>query len=319
MDDSARRARIDEALGILRAVGMPAGQLNDRTALVLLALVELRADAPWGSAQASLRGVTPMMGFIRAEYGVDYAPNTRETIRRFSLHQLVQAGVVVENPDQPTRPVNSPRWCYQISPAALQLLQSFGAAGWPEALDAFLGAIGSLRDRYAHEREMYRLPVRFPDGLVVRDITLSPGGQNQVVKAILEEFSPRFTPGAQVVYVGDAGEKWAIFDREELASLGVHVDEHGKMPDVVLHHKDRGWLVLVEAVTSHGPVNAKRVIELRTLFAASTAGLVFVTAFPDRATLARYLTDIAWETEVWVAEAPSHLVHFNGERFLGPY
>lgn len=97
------------------------------------------------------------------------------------------------------------------------------------------------------------------------------------------------------------------------------VDGHGKMPDVVVHHVERGWLVLVEAVTSHGPMNPKRVVELRELFASSTAGLVLVTAFEDRATFARYLPDIAWETEVWIAEAPTHLVHFNGERFLGPY
>jgi hypothetical protein len=166
---------------------------------------------------------------------------------------------------------------------------------------------------------MLRLPVRFPDGLVVRDVALSPGGQNQVVKAVLEAFSPRFTPGAHVVYVGDAGEKWAFFDQARLSGLGVQVDVHGKMPDVVLHDEVRGWLVLVEAVTSHGPVSPKRLVELRALFAGASAGLVFVTAFPDRATMARYLSDVAWETEVWVAEAPSHLVHFNGERFLGPY
>jgi hypothetical protein len=35
--------------------------------------------------------------------------------------------------------------------------------------------------------------------------------------------------------------------------------------------------------------------------------------------MSRYLGEIAWETEVWVADAPSHLIHFNGERFLGPY
>lgn len=316
---NGRRARIDEALGILRAVGMPAGQLNDRTALVLLALVELRADNPWTAAGSSLRGVTPMMGFIREHYGVDYAPNTRETIRRFSLHQMVQASLATENPDQPTRPVNSPKWCYQVSPAALRLVRAFGTEAWSAELAAFHGGAGQLRERYAQEREMYRLPVQFPDGMMVRDVTLSPGGQNRVVKAVLEEFSPRFTPGARVVYVGDAGEKWAIFDREHLASLGVQVDAHGKMPDVVLNHEAKGWLVLVEAVTSHGPMNPKRIVELRSLFAGATSGLVFVTAFPDRATMARYLSDVAWETEVWVAEAPSHLVHFNGERFLGPY
>lgn len=94
---------------------------------------------------------------------------------------------------------------------------------------------------------------------------------------------------------------------------------HGKMPDVVIHHTQKNWLVLVEAVTSHGPVNAKRRGELKTLFKNSKAGLVFVTAFLSRQGLVKYLPEISWETEVWVAESPSHLIHFNGERFLGPY
>ena len=317
--NDAQRSRVHEALDILRAVGMPQGQLNERTALVLLALVELRPEHPWSSAGSSLRGVTPMMGFIREQYGVDYAPNTRETIRRFSLHQMVQAGLAVQNPDEPRRPVNSPRWCYQVSTPAQRLLRAFGSPEWASELPRFLGELGELQARYAQERDMLKLPVRFPDGLLVRDIALSPGGQNQVVKAVLEAFCPRFTPGAHVIYVGDAGEKWALFDQARLAALGVQVDAHGKMPDVVLHDEARGWLILVEAVTSHGPMSPKRLVELRAIFAGASAGLVFVTAFPDRSTMARYLSDVAWETEVWVAEAPSHLVHFNGERFLGPY
>jgi hypothetical protein len=95
--------------------------------------------------------------------------------------------------------------------------------------------------------------------------------------------------------------------------LGVKIEEHGKMPDVVVHHVARNWLVLIEAVTSHGPVNPKRRQELKGLFAGSKAGLVFVTTFHDRHKM------ISWETEVWVAESPTHLIHFNGERFLGPY
>ncbi len=91
------------------------------------------------------------------------------------------------------------------------------------------------------------------------------------------------------------------------------------MPDVVLHWAAKNWLLLVEAVTSHGPVDGKRHGELANLFAGCNAGLVYVTAFPNRAVMARYLAEIAWETEVWVADAPSHLIHFNGERFLGPY
>lgn len=91
------------------------------------------------------------------------------------------------------------------------------------------------------------------------------------------------------------------------------------MPDVVLHFTAKNWLLLVEFVTSHSPVDGKRHAELAKLFAGSPAGLVYVTAFPNRAIMSRYLGEIAWETEVWVADAPSHLIHFNGVRFLGPY
>jgi hypothetical protein len=109
------------------------------------------------------------------------------------------------------------------------------------------------------------------------------------------------------------------FEESLLVKLGVEVETHGKMPDVVLHYPDRNWLLLVESVTSHGPVDGKRHAELAKLFAKSKAGLVYVTAFPNRSVMSRYLGEIAWETEVWVADAPSHLIHFNGERFLGPY
>lgn len=152
-----------------------------------------------------------------------------------------------------------------------------------------------------------------------KEITLSPGGQNVLVKAIIEEFCPRFTPGGKLIYVGDTDEKWAYFDHEALAQLGVQIESHGKMPDVVVHHVARNWLVLIEAVTSHGPVNAKRHNELKALFKDSRGGLVFVTTFLTRRDLVKYLHDISWQTEVWVAEAPTHMIHFNGERFLGPY
>jgi len=122
-----------------------------------------------------------------------------------------------------------------------------------------------------------------------------------------------------LIYAGDTGEKWGYFDAVSLGELGVNVDAHGKMPDVVLYYPERNWLLLIESVTSHGPVDGNRHAELARLFARATAGLVYVTAFPNRVIMSRYLGEIAWETEVWVADAPSHLIHFNGERFLGPY
>jgi len=152
-----------------------------------------------------------------------------------------------------------------------------------------------------------------------KSIQLSPGEHSELIRAIIEDFAARFAPGAVLIYAGDTGEKWGYFDALLLAKLGVTVESHGKMPDVALHYPERNWLILVESVTSHGPVDGKRHAELAKLFRDSKGGIVYVTAFPNRATMGRYLAEIAWETEVWVADAPSHLIHFNGERFLGPY
>jgi hypothetical protein len=301
---------------VLRDLEVPREQQNVRSALTLLALLDLKPRTPWSEAANPLRGITEMMDYFAREYGVEYAPNTRETVRRFTVHQFVDAGFVLKNPDKPDRPVNSPQAVYQVEAGALEVFRSFGTPAWKKRLSAYLKAIGTLRQKYAREREMERIPVHLPLG---GDVTLSPGGQNELIKLIVEEFCPRFTPGGRVLYVGDADDKWACFDEPRVKELGIVVDSHGKMPDVVVHHEKKNWLVLIEAVTSHGPVNAKRHGELKALFKGSKAGLVFVTAFESRAAMVRYLNEISWETEVWAAESPTHLIHFNGERFLGPY
>jgi hypothetical protein len=311
-----RNKKIEEALTILRALEMPRAQQNERSALTLLALLDLKPDTPWDAAKAPLIGITPMMTFFSEHYGKTYAPNSRETVRRFTVHQFVQAALVVPNPDDPSRPVNSPKAVYQIEPKALELLRTFGAAKWEQALARYLWSIETLKAQYGQARQMSRLAVVLPEGQV---LSLSPGGQNELIKMIVEEFCPRFTPGAKVIHVGDTDDKWAIFDKAALTKLGVVVDSHGKMPDVVIHHVAQDWLILIEAVTSHGPVNPKRRQELASLFKDSTAGLVYVTAFLSRKAMVKYLGDISWETEVWVADAPDHMIHFNGERFLGPY
>ena len=187
---------------------------------------------------------------------------------------------------------------------------------WHDELDGLPCEAPDLAARYAKAREQNLVPVQIAPG---KEIKLSPGEHSELIRAIIESFAARFVPGAVLIYAGDTGEKWSYFEEPLLAKLGVEVETHGKMPDVVLHYPDRHWLLLVESVTSHGPVDGKRHAELAKLFAGSKAGLVYVTAFPNRSIMSRYLGEIAWETEVWVADAPSHLIHFNGERFLGPY
>lgn len=311
-----RSHKITEAGDFLGALNFDAERCNQRSSLVLLALLDLVPDRDWSqAADPSLRTVA-IIEWIETHYDVHYAPNTRETIRRQTLHQFIEAALVVENPDEPLRPVNSPKWCYQISSRALDLAQRWETPAFAESLREYLKDLPGLRARYGRARELQRIPVVLPDGGAV---TLSPGGQNMLIKEMVEVFCGYFTPDGRVLYIGDAGDKWMSFAEDEFHALGVQVDQHGKMPDLVVHMPDRNWLVLLEAASSHGPVDGKRRGELASLFAGSTAGLVYVSCFPSRDEMRKYLSRIAWESEVWCADNPTHLIHFDGERFLGPY
>jgi len=307
---------VEQAIQVLKSIGLPRGQQNERSALCLLALLNLSPGKSWNEAENPLMGITPVMDWVRAHYQKAYAPNSRETFRRFTMHQLLQAAVVVYNPDAPGRPVNSPKAVYQVERDALTLFRSFGGPLWNLNLSSYLARRVTLTAKYARSRRQNKIPVQLTTG---KRISLSPGRHSDLIRAVIEDFAPRFAPGSALIYAGDTADKWGYFNEKALNRLGVRVDWHGKMPDVVLHLPARNWLLLVECVTSHGPVDSKRRIELADLFADAMAELVYVTALPDRATMSRYATEIAWETEVWVADAPSHLIHYNGERFLGPY
>jgi len=306
--------RVEEALGILAAIGIPREQQNERSALTLLALANLSPKFAWSDVTAPLRRITEMMDWMRDHYGIRYAPNTRETIRRQTVHQFVRHGLLVENPDKPDRPINSPKWCYQLTPTALELLASFGSPDFDTELKRFVkNSTGAL---HARHRDLPRESVRLPDGATIE---LSAGGQNELIRAIVEEFAPRFVQQPKILLLGDAADKEVLIDVATMAALCIHLPPRGKAPDVLIHDAARDWLIVIEAVTSHGPVDQKRKNEMTELFASARPGLVFVTAFPDRKTFARFHAAIAWETEVWVADAPDHMIHFNGVRFLGPY
>lgn len=301
---------------ILEALGFPSRQRNEVAAYTLLALAGLGPRGKWREAQAPLMGITPIIGFIAEKHSVRYAPNTRETVRDEAVKHFVEYGLLVRNPDQPGRPVTSGKTVYQLEPAALELLRAFGGSDWPHLLAGYLEGRAGLLKELRRSRAMVRIPVTLPGG---EKITLSPGGQNPLIGEIVREFCPRFAPGGEVLYLGDAEDKFAHLQAGRLREIGVDLPAAAKIPDVMIHDHRRNWLLLVEAVTSAGPVDAKRRKELKSLFEGCSAGLVFVTCFESRKAMQGFLSQIAWESEVWIAEDPEHLIHFNGERYLGPY
>lgn len=295
---------------------MPRPQQNEITALCLLCLLDMTPNKFWNQASNPLVGITPIMEWSRQNYGKNYAPNTRETFRRQSMHQFVEAGICLYNPDEPSRAVNSPKAVYQIEPKLLQVLRTYGTAQYKRMLHAYQQQRQTLVQIYARERKMAMIPLQIPNG---QTINLSAGLHSQLIKDIILSFGGIYVSSGTLVYVGDTGNKHGFFNVELLGSLGVQLDNHGKLPDVVIYSQEKNWLFLIESVTTHGPIDHKRYKELTALFKDCTAGLVFVSAFPDSKTYAKYSSVIAWETEVWIAEAPTHMIHFNGTRFLGPY
>ena len=313
---AARKLRLSEAIQVLLDLGFGSKQRNEIAAYTLLSLLDLTPGKPWSDVRAPLQGITPIIEFIAAEYGVRYAPNTRETIRDDAVKHFAEEGLLLRNPDDPNRPTNSGKTVYQVEPTALDLFRTFGCPEWKSGLEQYLKSRQALKHELARKRSIARVPVTFPGG---GKVTLSPGGQNPLIKSIVELFCPAFAPGGTVIYIGDTENKFIHLDSDCLAELGVKLDSPAKIPDVIVHHQVKNWLLLIEAVTSAGPVDGKRRKELKELFTGCTAGLVFVTAFESRRTMQSFISQIAWESEVWIAEDPDHMIHFNGERFLGPY
>lgn len=285
-------------------------------ALTLLALINIKPKDAWkNAARQSLTVTKGIMAFAAKYYDKEYAPNTRETFRRHVLHQFVQAGVADYNPDNPSLPTNSPKAHYAISQAALSAIHVWKTSKWNDECINFAKQKGSLIELYRKKRNITMVPVHLSGGKILK---LSPGRHNEIQAAVIREFGPRFAPNAKVLYLGDTAKKNLHIDTVTLQKMSISVTEHDKLPDIILFDGKRNWIFLIEVVTSHGPMSPKRVVELRKMFSHCAVGIVFVSAFLDFSQFRKYSKDIAWETEVWIAEIPDHLIHYNGDKFLGP-
>lgn len=318
-----QQEKLKQAKALLTALGLPKPQCNNRSGWVFLALAAIKPSNNWASATAPLLPTVNIMEFIRNEYGMDYKPNSRETIRRQTLHQFEQARVVDRNRDDPARPTNSKDNNYSLNQPILDILAVYPNGNWKEKVQVYKGSVTELTAQYERQLELQKIPITLPNGDTIK---LSPGKHNQLHADIVHEFCSRFVgEGGKLLYIGDTassrneGGKLMFLDAGYLESLGVPPMSHDKLPDVIVYDEDREWLFLIEAVTSHGPISPKRWVELEEAFKGCKVGLVYVTAFPDRSEFRKNAASIAWETEVWIADNPDHMIHFNGDRFLGPH
>ncbi|MCR9560473.1 MULTISPECIES: BsuBI/PstI family type II restriction endonuclease [Vibrio harveyi group] len=320
--------KVIQAYSILRAIGLDKKHhysivRTDRSAWVLLALANISSSSSWSDATSSPIGIDAIMNFIRENYSFTYAPNSRESIRKDCLHTFLHLRMVNENEDNPNRATNSSDYNYSLTSEFLNVLRSFDQPSWETSLQQFLGSIEGLQQLWLEKTESMKIKVEIPDSPAIH---LSPGEHNQLQADIVHKFCREFvSKNYSVLYLGDtdktrnSGGKLLHMDTELFSALNIQVLDKGKLPDVIIYDHDKSWLFLVEAVTSTGAISTKRHSQLEQLFSGCNVGIVYVTAFPNKQTLRKFIVDIAWETEVWVAENPNHMIHLNGDRFLGPH
>jgi site-specific DNA-cytosine methylase len=320
----AARKVINEALFILAKLGIPLDGLTPRKlekmAMAFLSIIDVKRPSEWGKARLRDRKDAlksrDIIDYINANFGEEISKGSYDDIRRKDLKMLVVAGIVVASTGNPDSARNDPTRAYSLAPEYLQITQQFGQAGWADLVEEFIAERPTLAERLSAERQLIQVPITLPSGATVE---FSPGRHNLLQKAVIEQFLPRYGFGAEVLYVGDTAKKHLVRNDTQLKKLSFFELGHGELPDIVAYSADKNWLYLIEAVHSSGPISSLRLLELKRLTHKCSAEIIYVTAFLDRSTFRKYAPEIAWETEVWIADAPDHLIHFDGDKFLGPY
>ena len=302
--------KVEEAREFLKTIGMPKAQQTDLCCYVILAMAGIKPDMSWSEATNEWIRIHDMIQFVNTFYGVSYAENSRETFRKQALHSFRTAALIEDN----GKATNSPNYRYRLTEETVELLKTMQTPEWEIVLKRFFCYHKKLIDVYASKKQMTMMPVNING----EDFKFSTGKHNELQKAIIEEFAPRFAPNSECLYVGDTTKKDLVKNVDKLKALGFEITLHDKMPDVVLYREDENWIYFVESVTSVGPMDPKRILEITEMTKDVTAGKIFVTAFLDFKTYKRFAEELAWETEVWIAEMPEHMIHLNGDRFMGP-
>jgi hypothetical protein len=313
---------LNEALDILKNVGIPLDGLSERAlenmAMAFLAVAGITKNWKEAKGQDDFRHLKTreIISFINKYFEENRAPGSYDDIRRKHLKPLVLADLILNSADNPTASRNDPTRGYALSSDFKKLIVNYNTKDWDVKLKLFNKNRPNLAELLERKRNLPKIPITLPNGV---KLEFSLGEHNELQREIIEEFLPRFGGGCKVLYIGDTSDKFPVVEKDDLKKLGVFEIAKDILPDILAYDAGKNWLYLIEAVYSTGTMSEERVFELKKLLKNCSAELVFVTAFTTRTDFKNHFLDIAWETEVWTADNPEHLVHFNGDKFLGPY
>jgi type II restriction enzyme len=312
---------INTTLFILDSFGIPIDSTPrrlERMAIAFLATADIKNIDDFKSIKDFNSGYSlktrDIINYVNKNFGEDISSGSYDDIRRKDLKLLTVSEIVLRS--SPNSATNDSTRGYCINPMYAELIREYGSKNWKELVEKKLQGIEPLNQKLKRQREIQKVKVTLPSG---GKLEFSAGEHNDLQKSIIEDFLPRYGFGAEVLYVGDTSNKYLHLETEKLEELNFFEISHEELPDVIAYSKEKNWLYLIEAVHSSGPISEIRLLQLEKLTEKCKADIVYVTAFLDRSKFRKFMAEIAWETEVWIADNPDHMVHFNGDKFLGPY
>ena len=310
-----------EILKILDAFGYPLDQTPRRLqktigAFLALANVKSVDEISKPATLVSGRALTTrqIIDWENKNLGENISSGSYDDIRRKDLKLLVLGDIVLKS--NPNTATNDSTRGYGLNPFYARLMELYGKGDWVTAITMTMSNGPTLKEKLSRKRIVETVPVCLPSGV---KLIFSNGEHNILQKRVIEEFLPRYGFDADLLYVGDTADKYLFVNNELLESLGLPQIAHEDLPDILAYSKQRNWIYLIEAVHSFGPISETRLLHLKTITQKAKCAIVYVTAFNDVKTFKKFASEIAWETEVWIAENPDHMIHFNGGKFLGPY
>lgn len=310
---------INEAIHILESVGIPIAdktqRSRERMAVCFLAVAGVTKDWSKAKDNTNLKS-RDIINFVNEHFEEKISSGSYDDIRRKDLKLLVLADIIVNSGVNKGSATNDPTRGYALHFDFKKLIVTYNTKGWNQSLKKFNSNRPALSEILSRKRNIEKIPVKLPSG---KPLELSLGEHNVLQKAVIEEFLPRYGSDCSVLYIGDTSNKSLHIEVDELKKLNFFELSHDELPDIIAYSKKNNWLYLIEAVYSSGPMSETRVLELKKMLKHCKAELIFITAFLTRSDFRKWQLDIAWETEVWTADRPEHLVHFNGHKFLGPY
>lgn len=306
-------------LDILGEVGIPLNETSrrlERMAMACLAVGNIKSSFQETKSTDNdcFLKTRDIIDFENKYYGENISSGSYDDIRRKDLISLIQAGIVLNSSALDTRQAtNNPTRGYALNPLFAELLKSYGTHQWKAGLETYKEHVKLLKEDLERKRNLEKIPVKLPSGA---NLLLSAGEHNVLQKHIVEDFLSRFGMGAEVLYIGDTSDKFLYKNNELLEQIGFFTLEHEELPDIVAYCEGKNLLFLIEAVHSAGPMDEIRVMKLKKQLGNCTAIPIFVTTFMTKKEFRKWVTKIAWESEVWIADNPEHMIHFNGYKFL---